>query len=274
MDRRKATDQRPAADTGVARVPHVAREVLAAGLGCAIADGSLNWLEVTKVKLQVQPRGHAPYYTGGMLGCMRKSIAEDGFLAGMWLPGLGPTTVRAFTYVGFRVGMFPTVREWVQETQRQQGRSGRRAGSGAELGLHGRILAGAITGGVGSALFCPIDVVRVRMQADAGTPGEGGRLMTGLRRGLPVRLPGGTFSALAHIRREEGLAGLYRGSLATIARAALLSGSQLGSYDGLKRAAKQRLGWTEGLRLHLTCSLACGLIAQSVIMPVDVWLVF
>ena len=32
----------------------LARECLAAGLGCAIADGTFNFLETTKVKLQVR----------------------------------------------------------------------------------------------------------------------------------------------------------------------------------------------------------------------------
>ena len=54
-----------------------------------------------------------------------------------------------------------------------------------------------------------------------------------------------------------------------MARATLLSSSQLGSYDALKGACKRWLGATEGVALHLSCSLASGIVAQTVIQPVD-----
>jgi hypothetical protein len=56
------------------------------------------------------------------------------------------------------------VRTWVAD------RSGSAGASGAprEPSLRDRMAAGMITGGIGSALSCPLDVVRTRMQvADA-----------------------------------------------------------------------------------------------------------
>ncbi len=203
------------------------REMLAAGLGCAIADGSLNGLEVTKVKMQLDTRTPR-YYPKAMSGTIRQCIAEDGAVAGLMLPGLTATFLRAMTYVAFRVGTYPTVRDAV---------SGE-----ANPTLQSRVLSGAITGGVGSMIFCPIDVVRVRMQADA--PGcharlpDGAPLRTGLRAGTPVRYPT-TMGAFGRILSSEGVGGLYRGSSATVARATLLSGSQLGSYDALKDSFKR-----------------------------------
>jgi len=198
------------------------REMLAAGLGCAIADGSLNGLEVTKVKMQLDS-GTPSYYPKTMTGTIRQCVAEDGAWRGLMAPGLTATYLRAMTYVAFRVGTYPTVRDAV-------------SGGGGPT-LQSRVLSGAITGGVGSVIFCPIDVVRVRMQADA--PGCHARLpdrvllRTGLRAGMPVRYPT-TLGAFGRIVSSEGVAGLYRGSGATVARATLLSGSQLGSYDALK----------------------------------------
>ena len=73
---------------------------------------------------------------------------------GLWAPGLEATWGRAFSYTGFRIGLYPTVRDAI-------------VGSGA-LGdgssVAARIAAGATTGAVGSAIFNPIDVVRIRMQ--------------------------------------------------------------------------------------------------------------
>lgn len=202
------------------------REMLAAGLGCAIADGSLNGLEVTKVKMQLDTRIPS-CYPKAMSDTIRQCIAEDGVTAGLMLPGLTATLLRAMTYVAFRVGTYPTVRDAV-------------SGEGSPT-LHSRLLAGAITGGVGSVIFCPIDVVRVRMQADA--PGcharlpDGAPLRTGLRAGAPVRYPT-TIGAFGRILSVEGAGGLYRGAGATVVRATLLSSSQLGSYDALKDALK------------------------------------
>lgn len=202
------------------------REILAAGLGCAIADGSLNGLEVTKVKMQLDTATPS-YYPKSMTGTIRQCIAEDGAVAGLMMPGLMATFLRAMTYVAFRVGTYPTVRDVVSAENRPT--------------LSDRVLSGAITGGVGSMIFCPIDVVRVRMQADA--PGCHARLpehvplQTGLRAGMPVRYPS-TLGAFGKILSSDGVAGLYRGSGATVARATLLSGSQLGSYDALKDVFK------------------------------------
>merc|ERR1719174_773944 len=88
----------------------VAKGVFAAGAGCAIADGLLNPLETMKVKLQLQPRTN-PLIYNGMFGGIRKVMLEDGFVQGLWVPGLFATWIRAFTYVGFRIGLYPYVRD-------------------------------------------------------------------------------------------------------------------------------------------------------------------
>ena len=241
----------------------VLKEVLAAGGGCAVADGLLNPLETMKVKLQLQPE--SPRIYDGMLGGLSKAVAEDGLLQGLWLPGLAATFIRSFTYVGFRIGLYPTVKKAVQ------------AKSDGRDTLAVKILSGCFTGAIGSALFCPVDVVRLRMQADSGTLGPDGVLVSGLRRGLPPRYDS-TLSAFSSIVRQEGLTkGLYRGAGPTVLRAAVLSGSQLASYDGLKQVLKgpgSSLPLPPALReegpvLHSCCSLTSGLIAQTCIQPFD-----
>ena len=235
-----------------------ALEWLAASIGCTIADGTFNALEVLKVKLQLQPAGEAAIYPGGVLASLRQIVAEDGLVRGLLEPGLLATTLRSFTYVGFRIGAYPSVRAALAPE-----------GGGADPPLSVKIAAGCVTGGVGSALFCPIDVVRVRLQADAGTVGPGGALVSGLRRGRPPRYAT-TLGAFGAIARDEGVGpGLYRGAHVTIARASVLSGAQLASYDSLKRAGARALGLEEGPALHLACSLASGLIAQTAIQPID-----
>lgn len=239
----------------------VLKEVLAAGGGCAVADGLLNPLETMKVKLQLQPE--SPRIYEGMFKGLSKVMAEDGLLHGLWVPGLAATTIRSFTYVGFRIGLYPTVKKMVIKPK-----------SDGQDTLAVKISSGCLTGAIGSALFCPVDVVRLRMQADSGTLGSDGVLVTGLRRGLPPRYDS-TLGAFPSIVRDEGLVrGLYRGAGPTVLRAAMLSGSQLASYDSLKSYLKESLPVPLALReegplLHCCCSLTSGLIAQTCIQPFD-----
>eukprot|EP00588_Corethron_pennatum_P020317 CAMPEP_0194329722 /NCGR_PEP_ID=MMETSP0171-20130528/49186_1 /TAXON_ID=218684 /ORGANISM="Corethron pennatum, Strain L29A3" /LENGTH=249 /DNA_ID=CAMNT_0039090533 /DNA_START=59 /DNA_END=804 /DNA_ORIENTATION=- len=192
-----------------------------------------------------------------MAQVITQSAAEDGFWRGLAEPGLGATTLRAMTYVAFRIGMYSSVRDQI-------------VGSDDEPTLRDQLIAGAITGGVGSALFVPVDVVRLRMQADAGSVcGESGLLLTGLRRGAAPRHTG-TFRAFGEIVRTEGKYGLYRGAYAAVARATLLSSSQLASYENLKLRIRAGLNLEEETpALHLGCALISGLIAQTTIQPFD-----
>jgi len=242
----------------------IIKEVLAAGGGCAIADSMFNFLEVTKVKLQIQPRVQ-PLMYNGMVHTLKRCVQEDGLWLGLMEPGLGATVLRAFTYTGFRIGLYPTVRNMIDPPSKTKDASP----SSAAASLGTKMLAGATTGAISASVFCPIDVVRVRMQAQAGTVGpDGVTLVTGLRAGRPKEYAS-MADAFRKIVEHEGVRGLWRGVLPTVARAAGLSGSQLASYDSLKGSLKQG-GWLpEGAALHLTCSLASGLIAQTVIQPVD-----
>lgn len=228
----------------------VGREMLAAGTGCATANAMLNGLETTKVKLQLQNALAPTYRPPTMAGVVAQVARQEGIARGLMTPGIAASLVRSMTYGAYRVGLYSTVRSWV---------SGDR-----EPGLSDRMIAGMFTGGLGSALSCPLDVVRTRMQADSGSH-TAGTYTTGLRQGERVRYTS-MLQTFTKIAREEGVAsGLYRGASVTIARASLLGGSQLASYDSLKRW----LGWEEGAALHATCSLASGVIAQTVIMPID-----
>lgn len=274
----------------------VLKEMLAAGPGCAVANGLLNGFETTKVKLQLHSSSHrqlqpqqqlarAVYHDATMVGVMRQIAKEEGIVRGLVMPGLSASLTRSMLYGAYRVGLYPTVRDSVGTFMGNDKNS-----SSASL-IQQRILSGMVTGGLGSMVSCPLDVVRTRMQADAGLiltkatsctnpaihPLYYG---TGLRQGQPVRYTG-MWSALVTIWREEGLAqGLYRGASVTIARACLLNGVQLASYDTMKHYA---LNWgqahadssgsgklyQEGPLLHISCAFISGVLAQSVIMPID-----
>ena len=226
------------------------KEFAAAGSGCAIADGMLNCFETTKVKLQLHNHAKPVYDTLTTRGVMMQIAREEGIVRGLMTPGLTASLTRSMLYGSYRVGLYSTTKQWL-------------SGSGKD-NLTNRMISGMFTGGLGSMLSCPLDVVRTRMQADAGLI-RNGKYITGLQKGNVPRYRG-MIEAFFIIFREEGLVkGLYRGSSVTVVRASLLNGAQLASYDTLKRT----LSWNEGPKLHFFCGLASGIIAQTFIMPFD-----
>ncbi|XRB16862.1 mitochondrial carrier protein [Pseudoscourfieldia marina] len=243
-------------------VPRVALEWFSAGVGCALADTLFNPLEVLKVRRQVLLSGASPAAvpaaaaaagTGGMGGGGAPStyqlasslIRSEGLVMGLWQPGLLATWMRGLSYTGFRIGLYPTVRDAVQLDSAP---------------LLGRILAGGMTGSIGSVVFNPVDVVRIRMQ----TPNP----------------PASTWQAFGIIAREGSggkgsLSSLWRGWHASAARAATLSGSQLATYDSIKKPLRENFAFltdaqgNETPLLHSFASLVSGFVAQTVTMPFD-----
>ena len=120
-------------------------------------------------------------------------------------------------------------------------------------------VAAVLSGGVASFLACPVEVSLCRMQADGALPAA-------QRRGYAH-----VGDALASIARTEGAAQLFAGAAPTVARAAVVSVSQLVSYD----QAKQWLGPTgvgglrEGVGLHLAASLVAGFTYSFASLPLD-----
>ncbi|CAE8727753.1 unnamed protein product, partial [Polarella glacialis] len=183
------------------RADRVAREWAAAGLGCALADTIFNPLEVLKTRRQLALRAAACGEVSAdatVSALAREAIRKDGLVAGLWAPGLAATWLRGMSYTGFRIGCYGSVRDLIL---------GGSDGGGILGGLGGRLAAGAITGAVGSAIFAPTDVVRIRMQGFSpysSTP-----------------------AAFVAVVSDEGVSGLWRGAGASMLRATLLSSSQL-----------------------------------------------
>ncbi len=229
----------------------VFKEMIAAGPGCAVANGLLNGFETTKVKLQLHNPTRPVYTTPTTAGVMTQIIREEGLVRGLLTPGLSASLTRSMVYGAYRVGLYSTMRDYM-------------SGNGETPKLHHRLASGMTTGGLGAMLTCPLDVVRTRMQAEAGNV-VGKYYTTGLRKGEIVRYSNLVRTIRIILKHEGWRTGLYRGASVTVARASLLNGAQLASYDTLKHS----LPLDEGPTLHTICALLSGIIAQTVIMPVD-----
>ena len=286
----------------------LAKEWLSAGVGCALSDTVFNPLEVLKVRRQIQASSNATRSViSNQINTLRlaKSAiqeADGSILKGLWQPGLLATWMRGLSYTGFRIGLYPTVRDYYVKTRTPTSPRGvdRNAHDGEEASMSEseqfavKLLAGATTGAIGSAVFNPIDIVRIRMQSQPyrvmNSNSSGGAMMvaTGQQPFYPS-----TIRAFSMIAKEEGVVrGLWRGVGVCVARASLLSGSQLGTYDAAKRyllvknneedesttnkstmttmtTTSPFLFTRDGPALHFTCAFISGVVAQTVTQPVD-----
>ena len=100
-------------DVPVGTLASISREMLASGVGCASANGALNALETTKVKLQLLNAAKPAYASATMGGVMSQVAREDGIVRGLMTPGLTASIVRSMTYGAYRAGLYTSVRDAV-----------------------------------------------------------------------------------------------------------------------------------------------------------------
>ena len=101
--------------------------------------------------------------------------------------------------------------------------------------------------------------MKIRVQAD-------GRLKL---QGKQPRYSG-VFDAFKRIVAEEGIAGYYRGLGPSVARAAVINGCGIASYDHTKQLTLKITSSKEGLFARVIGSLISGLVSALVSTPFDV----
>lgn len=122
------------------------------------------------------------------------------------------------------------------------------------MGFVPKFLSGGISGAIGSYIANPCDLIKIRQQ--------------GVRYGDPM--PYKNFlDGITTVFRQEGIRGLYKGVSATVLRAAILTASQLSSYDHTKTTLLLH-GWGDNAKTHIFSSLVAGLCTAIASSPVDV----
>lgn len=155
--------------------------------------------------------------------------------------GLVPCILREMSYSSIRLGLYEPTKELLGGSDRHN------------TPLWMKVSAGAITGSVGSYLTTPIDLAKVRLQADVSGTAHGG-----------------TRDILKRVYAQEGgWAGLWQGWGPNTLRAGVLTASQVPSYDHIKHSILNAGLMQEGLPLHMVCSTAAGFISALTTTPVD-----
>ncbi|XP_069739467.1 putative mitochondrial transporter UCP3 [Phaenicophaeus curvirostris] len=228
--------------------PTAAVKFISAGMAACVADLCTFPLDTAKVRLQIQGEVQIPRSTStteyrGVLGTLSTMVKMEGPRS--LYSGLVAGLQRQMSFASIRIGLYDSVKQLYTP-------------KGAEsTGLAARVLAGCTTGAVAVTCAQPTDVVKVRFQASGALPDS-------------IRQYSGTVDAYRTIAREEGIRGLWRGTLPNIARNAIVNCGELVTYDLIKDALLRTHLMTDNVPCHFTAAFGAGFCATVVASPVDV----
>lgn len=209
--------------------------------GSATADFICTPLDVVKTRLQLSRSGVLGEVYKGPVDCAT-TIVRNERIRGLY-KGLSPALLRACTYGSARIGLYEPIKQLI---------AGDKPADQLPVGL--KILAGVSSGGLASYIFSPVDLVKVRMQGD-----RSGKLYPRL------------FQAFCSIAKTEGIQGMYRGSSATVARAATCGMVELVTYDEFKGFMVSASWWPfrDSFPTHVAASMAAGFLSTVASAPID-----
>jgi solute carrier family 25 oxoglutarate transporter 11 len=226
-------------------VPLPTRMVLSAfaGMGAAVFCHPLDVVRVQMQTFHYRNTAHAAV-----------SIYKNaGFANGLYA-GISAAFLRQWLYGSCRMGLYSYLLE----------RARNKKGGADNISFASKLLFGSISGGIGSFVGTPSEVALVRMSADSRLPLAERRNYTSV------------FNCLSRISQEEGVTKLWRGVAPTVARATLLSSTQLAVTSQAKLCLSDSgyFGpngqWIGGLPMMFCATLCSSFCANIVANPFDV----
>lgn len=253
-------------------------KLLTAGTSACVADLITFPLDTAKVRLQIQGEAAAAapvrYYIaaaapavagdGGIVALERAAVATTPRYNGMvgtvmtiirqegpksLYNGLVAGLQRQMCFASIRIGLYDSIKVLYQNIVT----GGRNTNQNAGFAV--RISAGITTGGLAVLFAQPTDVVKVRMQAQS----NGG-----------VARYSGTINAYTTIAKNEGVKGLWKGTLPNVSRNAIVNVAEIVCYDIFKEFIISRKIMKDGVPCHFTSAVAAGFCTTVVASPVDV----
>ncbi|XP_043270135.1 mitochondrial 2-oxoglutarate/malate carrier protein-like [Venturia canescens] len=209
---------------------------LNAGLSGMAATCFVHPMDVIKNRMQMSQNGVT-------IGQTLTSIFHAGGLTKFYA-GLSAGLLRQATYTTARLGIY----NQLNDIESNEG----------SPGIGTLILMAGTAGSTGAFVGTPAEVALVRMSSD-------GRLPADQRRNYK-----NVVDAFLRIIREEGATTLWRGSVATMGRAAVVNVSQLATYSQAKILFNKKFDVPEGIGLHFSASMLSGIVTAFNSMPFDI----
>lgn len=247
-------------------------------------------------RLQMDGGGGAARMYSGSIDCAIKLSKVEG--VGALFKGLPPALVRQSTYGSMRYGFYTPLRDMLGIEP------------GKPVPLWKKIVAGAGSGAIASALANPTDLVKVRMQTDGMNKAPDGTFLpkkyTGMlncffttireegvagamllsrarQRRIPPLSPRVRSNSHAALPRRPaarhasphcsplGTTALWKGVGPTVGRATALAAAELATYDEVKSQFKKNKIFTQdGLPLHISTATIAGYVSTVASSPFDV----
>lgn len=258
----------------------VPREMIAGSLACMIASIITNPLDVLRVRHQMIYSMKLSANNSSIASIISvratlKHIISDSGWRGIFLPGIQAIMIREAFYSSIRFGLYTKIKDCIYYTRQNISFVSKQTDIhklAKPLTFVDKLLAGILTGSIGSAISSPIDLVKIRMQYEYGL------IQNGIYTSGPMKGKQPTYSSTIKAfhsiwKHEGGLKALFRGVNATITRAGLLTGGQLASYESAKSYFKSHQSlehFHEGPLLHIICSIWSGIIAATFCAPADI----
>ncbi|CAO1618340.1 unnamed protein product [Sympodiomycopsis kandeliae] len=208
-----------------------------AGLANVISACCTNPADVIKVRQQLlKDRARASFLSIGSM-----MIKSEGPLS-LW-SGVTAACLREATYSTIRMGGYEPMKRFYRN----------------QIGLpdtsfSNKLLAGITSGAIGALISSPTDLMKIRMQAARPN-------------GVPPYKT--SFHGFVQVYQQSGIRGLWRGVAPNTIRAAVLTSSQIATYDQVKGWFKSTIGIKEGLGLHFSASMVAGFVCSAASQPID-----
>mmetsp|Transcript_17694 Transcript_17694/g.31981 ORF Transcript_17694/g.31981 Transcript_17694/m.31981 type:complete len:285 (-) Transcript_17694:152-1006(-) len=207
--------------------PNLFQSIALGGASCVFTVNFTHPIETVKTRMQV---------TGLSLGHTTTSLLKTEGVTAFW-KGIVFAWGREASYASIKLGAYAPVRDAL--------------GAGKDAPFYLKFLAGAITGGVGSIIGNPFDVMKTLAQANEGAAKPLGTLV-------------------GDMYKNQGIAGFYRGVQANIMRAMVLNATKMACYDISKGYVADATGWgRKDVRTVFASGMVAGLAMTASVSPFD-----
>lgn len=203
--------------------------------------GASGWMfvhpfDVAKVQMQINSTPGAT-----LTSTCQTIIKSDGF--GGLYAGLNFAMWRQATYTTSRMGLFDVF-------------CGMAKGPDGKVSPLTKAGCGIVAGATAATACCPVEVGLVRSQADSRAPMEERRNYRGL------------LDCIRRVSAEEGVATLWRGVGPTVGRGAVVSMTQLASYEQAKEMLTPMMG--TGFPTFVSSAMVSAIIYCTASLPLDI----
>ncbi|KAJ8599317.1 hypothetical protein CTAYLR_005335 [Chrysophaeum taylorii] len=209
----------------------------AAGGAAVITVTFIHPIDTVKTRMQVSgTKGARNYSELGLIGTISTVGREEGI--GAFWKGIPAAWMREASYTSFRLGLYKPLKVAFGADK-------------PDSPFIMKFLAGGASGGLGSIVGNPFDILKTKMMAAEGA-------------GV------GLVQTTTEIYKNSGILGFYRGIDANILRAIVNNGTKMACYDTSKNAIKKYVGLKEGVALQGAASFVAGFFMTCTVAPFDI----